>query len=201
MLNINKKSDIVIPFERIGEDGWESNSQIIIDSIAENWGKLATVPIAETEICKLEDRLGTSLPTGLRMFYLIFGLADIGEQLQPFDEINWLKAIWVKAPDYGPDFTEKDRECLPYLVTFSDYLGNGNMFCFHSETKEIYYFDHDQRPYLTKLFDVVDDYLRGCLIFAQADLFGDVNQEEVDGWIEDLLTGLFGTDIIRKWIY
>lgn len=132
---------------------------------------------------------------------MTFGLADIGEQLQPFDEINWLKAIWEKAPEYGPDFTEKDKEYLPYLVTFSDYLGNGNMFCFHSETKEIYYYDHDQRPYLTKFFDVVDDYLRGCLIFAQADLFGDVSQEEVDGWIENLLTDLFGADIIRKWIY
>ncbi len=81
-------------------------------------------------------------------------------------EIGWIKNIWSEQPQYGPDFTEEDKIHLPFLVSFSDYLGNGNMFCFHSETKEIYYYDHDNRPYLTKMFDKIDDYLKGCLIFA-----------------------------------
>lgn len=66
---------------------------------------------------------------------------------------------------------------MPFLVTFSDYLGNGNMFCFHSETKEIYYFDHDTKPYLTRMFSCIDEYLKGRLITCQYQLFADLSLE------------------------
>ena len=35
MLEINKKGDIIIPFDTIGEDNWENKTQLIILSIAE----------------------------------------------------------------------------------------------------------------------------------------------------------------------
>ena len=179
MLEINKKEDIIIPFDKIGEDNWESKTQLIIQSIAENWDNELKKPISTQEIQELESRLGTTLPNSLKIFYQKFGLADIGEQLQDLKEIGWIKNFWADHPEYGPDFTEEDKIYLPFLISFSDYLGNGNMFCFHSETKEIYYFDHDNTPYITKMFNTVDDYLKGCLIFAQSDLFGDVEQEYV----------------------
>lgn len=37
MLEINKKDDIVIPFSKIGEPDWEIKTELIIQSIAENW--------------------------------------------------------------------------------------------------------------------------------------------------------------------
>lgn len=136
------------------------------------------------------------------MFYQTFGIANIGEELLDFDEISYLKDIWASAPQYGPDLTEADSQHLPYLVRFSDYLGNGNYFCFHSETKEIYYFDHDDGVYISKFFDLADDYLRGCLIYAQQDLFGpNLEQSEVIGWAEETVISLFGKDIVRKWQY
>ena len=201
MLEINRREDIIIPFDKIGEDNWESKTQLIIQSIAENWNDELKLPISNEEILEVENRLGTTLPNSLKIFYQKFGLADIGEQLQDLKEIGWIKNIWAEQPQYGPDFTEEDNIHLPFLVSFSDYLGNGNMFCFHSETKEIYYFDHDNKPYLTKLFNTVDEYLKGCLIFAQSDLFGEVEQEDVEEWTEKIVSEIVGEETIKKWRY
>lgn len=201
MLEINKREDIIIPFDKIGEGNWESKTQLIIQSIAENWNDELKEPISNEEILEVENRLGTTLPNSLKIFYQKFGLADIGEQLQDLKEIGWIKNIWAEQPQYGPDFTEEDKIHLPFLVSFSDYLGNGNMFCFHSKTKEIYYFDHDNKPYLTKLFNTVDEYLKGCLIFAQSDLFGEVEQEDVEEWTEEIVSEIVGKETTKKWRY
>lgn len=201
MFTIDQKADVLLPFSKIGDKDWTLNTRIILESLAENWGSELPDPIAESEILKLENRLGTALPKGLSAFYTTFGLADIGEQLQPFDEIGWLKDIWAEYPEYGPSFSNEDKLVLPYLITFSDYLGNGNIFCFHSETKEIYYFDHDTPPLISKLFDTVDDYIKGCLIFAQADLFGDSGQDAVDKWTEEIVSELFTKAVVQKWMY
>jgi hypothetical protein len=112
MLKINKKEDIVIPFDNIGDDNWEIKTKVIVDAIAENWSKKAKEPISTDDIKKLQDRLGTSLPDTLKLFYQTFGLADIGEQLQNFNEIGWIKDIWADQPQYGPDFTEEDKKNL-----------------------------------------------------------------------------------------
>ncbi|KFF03467.1 SMI1/KNR4 family protein [Flavobacterium reichenbachii] len=198
MIEINKKEDILIPFSKIGDSDWTVNTKKIIESIADNYGDDLKKTISKEEIFNLEKKLGTSLPENLKLFYETFGIADIGEQLQDFEEVDWIKGIWADAPQYGPDFTEEDKKLLPYLISFSDYLGNGNMFCFHSETKEIYYYDHDSKPYLTKIFDTVDDYLKGCLIFAQNDFS---ESREIDKWTEEIVSDLVGEKIVRKWRY
>lgn len=104
MLEINKKEDIIIPFDKIGEDNWESKTQLIIQSIAKNWDNELKEPISIEEIQELENRLGTTLPNSLKIFYQKFGLADIGEQLQDLKEIGWIKNIWAEQPQYEPDF-------------------------------------------------------------------------------------------------
>lgn len=198
---INKKEDIIIPFDYIGDKYWQKNTERIIAALNELWSKDTATPISAEEIDSLELRLGTSLPDTLRLFYQTFGIADIGEELQQFDDIDYLVKIWEPHPEYGPDFTVEDKAVLPFLITFSDYLGNGNMFCFHKDTKEIYYFDHDTQPYITKLFTRFDDYLKGCLISAQTDLFGDVEQDLVDRWTEEIIGELVGEDVVKKWKY
>lgn len=201
MIEINLKSDIIIPFDKIGDNGWDEKSKLIIESLAENWSNELKEPISIEEIENLEKRLGTTLPNGLKIFYTTVGIADIGEELQRFEDILWMKDLWEEDSPYGPDFSNEDKTSIPHLITFSDYLGNGNMFCFHNETKEIYYFDHDTKPFITKMFDNVDDYIKGCLIFAQADLFGEVGQEKVEKWTEEIAEDLFGKDVVRKWRY
>lgn len=198
MIEINSKEDILIPFNKIGDADWKINTQKIIESIAANFGDDLKKPVSEQEILNLETKLGTTIPKNLKLFYQTFGIADIGEQLQDFNEVDWIKDIWADAPQYGPDFTEEDKQLLPYLISFSDYLGNGNMFCFHSETKEIYYYDHDDTPYLTKIFDTVDDYLKGCLILAQNDFS---ENKEIDNWTEEIVVDLLGSTTVNKWRY
>lgn len=202
MLEINNKKDIIIPFGKIGDNDWKNNTGQIIDAFADTWEEELKDPISADEIITLETRLGTTLPEGISLFYQTFGLANIGEELQELDQIGWMKDIWANNPQNGPDFTSKDNEVLPYLVTFSNYIGNGNMFCFHSETKEIYLFDHDSGSYITKMFNTADDYIKGCLIFVQAELYGEeTDQEDADEWTEEVAEDLFGNDIIKKWKY
>ncbi|WP_281232968.1 SMI1/KNR4 family protein [Flavobacterium gelatinilyticum] len=198
MIEIHKKEDILIPFNQIGDADWKMNTQKIIEAITDNFGDDLKNPVPKEEILALETKLGTTLPKGLKLFYETFGIAAIGEQLQDFNEVGWIKDIWAGEPQYGPDFTGDDNKVLPYLISFSDYLGNGNMFCFHSETKEIYYYDHDDQPYLTKMFDTVDDYFKGCLIFAQADL---AENNEAENWTEEIVIQLLGEKTVKKWRY
>lgn len=194
MIEINKKEDILIPFNKIGDSDWKINTKKIIESIGDDLKN----PISDEEVQDLETKLGTALPENLKLFYQTFGIADIGEQLQDFKEVDWIKDIWADGPQYGPDFTDHDQKILPFLISFSDYLGNGNMFCFHCDTKEIYYYDHDEMPYLTKMFDTVDDYLKGCLIFAQNDFS---ESREIDSWTEEIVIDLFDERTVKKWRY
>ncbi|TPN86298.1 SMI1/KNR4 family protein [Aquimarina algicola] len=202
MIDIKSKSDIIIPFGKIGDENWLDKTKYIITEFADNWGNELSKSISVEQLSELEKRLGTTLPDSLKLFYQKFGIANIGEQLQNFTEIGWIKDIWKDQPEYGPDFSDEDKKYLPFLVSFSDYLGNGNMFCFHCETKEIYYFDHDTQPFLTKLFDDASDYIKGCLISCQIDLFNqEIGQEKVEEWCEEILDEMFGEDIIEKWKY
>jgi len=202
MFEINSRKDIIIPFSNIGEDGWEKGTKAIIEAYADMWDEDPKTPKTEVEIKELEQRVGADLPAGLKTFYKTFGIAAIGEELLEFEDMGWLKDIWADEPEYGPNFSETDKELLPYLVTFSDYRGNGNMFCFHSETKEVYYYDHESEPYLSRMFATVDDYIKGCLIYVQAEIAGpDVDSEDAAKWAEKIVTKLFGKDIIRKWQY
>ena len=202
MIDIKSKSEIIIPFENIGDENWSNKTEYIISELADNWGDELPPSISSQEISELERRLGTTLPDGLKLFYQEFGIANIGEQLQNFTEIGWIKDIWKDQPEYGPDFSDEDNKHLSFLVSFSDYLGNGNMFCFHSETKEIYYYDHDTKPFLTKLFDDVSDYFKGCLVSCQAELFNqEIGQEQVEEWCDEILNEMFGEYIVKKWKY
>ncbi|GAA3519354.1 hypothetical protein GCM10022393_36930 [Aquimarina addita] len=202
MLTIKSKSDIIIPFEKMGDETWIENTKLILLAFAGNWQNKLPEPIPAEAIRIVEKRLDTTLPVNLKLFYQHFGIANISEQLQELDDIGWIQDIWKDQPEYGPDFSVEDKKHLPFLISFSDYLGNGNMFCFHSKTKEIYYFDHDEQPYLTKLFDDVSDYIKGCLISCQEDLFDqEIGQKKAEEWCEEILKDLFSEAVIQKWKY
>lgn len=200
MLTINKKEDIIIPFEKMSDADWQVKTTLILKEIAENWGDdFEPNPIADEEIESLEQRLNAKLPHSLKLFYQTFGTADIGEELLTPDEVKYLKS-WLEDPEYAPDFSEAEQQILPYLVHFGDYLGNGNMFCFHTQSHEIYYFDHDTTPFLSKLFDDFADYLKACLILAQTD-FTDGNTNQTEVWTEEIVCKFISADVLHKWRY
>ena len=201
MIEIHQKSDIIVPFTEIGTSNWGEKTQLIIASIADIWEDEMVDNVQQSTIDIVEERLKTSLPDFLKIFYLQFGLADIQDQLQMLEEIGYLQNIWKDSPQYGPDFSEEDKQHLPHLVTFSE-SGGGNIVCFHNQTHEIFLFDHDSKPHLIKLFNHASDYLKACLISCQADLFGEtVDQEKVEEWCEEILIEHFGEETIHHWKY
>lgn len=202
MIEIKSKKDIIIPFKSMQDIDWEIKTKEILKNIAQEWGNELAKPISSNEIVKLENRIGIELPENLKLFYQKFGIADIGEELQDFNSINWLKDLWKEQPEYAPNFTIEDKQYLPYLITFSNYLGNGNMFCFHSKTKHIYYYDHDGEPYISKIFNSIDEYIKGCLISCQTMFYSDnVDENKVEEWCNEILIELYDEKIIKKWKY
>lgn len=200
MFTIEQKSDILIPFEKIGDENWKENTFKILKERRSIWNEEKKSAKTEKEIRKLEQKLKTKLPKGLQLFYLNFGIADIGEQLQDFKDVNRLHTLWNETliVEY---FSKKEIELLPYLISFSDYLGNGNMFCFHAKTKEVYYYDHDTKPYLTKMFTTVDDYIKACLMFYQFEFCNAENQDKAMNLCESFLIKMYGLKTIKKWMY
>lgn len=197
MFEITKKEDVIIPFEKIGDENWEKNTRFILTADGDELPEV----VSEEEIQEIEKHLGAKLPDSLKLFYKTFGVADIGEELIDLKNISYLKEWWEEDAEYGPDFSEEDKKVLPYLVWFGDYLGNGNMFCFHTKTHEIYYFDHDTLPYLTKLFDDFSDYLKGCLIFKQLDYVSDEKWKELEPIFEEVISEFISEEVIKKWRY
>lgn len=202
MINITSKKEIIIPFDEIGDDKWKENTKLIIKGLADNWNQELPIPISHKEILELENRIGTSLPKSLSIFHQAFGPANIGEELLSCSQIDKLKNLWPGINEKSEYFTDAECKLLPNLIAFSDVLGSGDMFCFHSETKDIYFFDHSDAPYFSKFFNDASDYIRGCLIQAQTDLFDiDTGQDAVEEWCEEILKELYGTSLVLKWLY
>ncbi len=193
---MNEEPEIIVPFEQIGEPGWEGPTDAILQDIADNWGDERVSPSAEAELAATERRLGAALPPALRLLYANFGPADVGEQLQALKDMEPLQH-WVEGFPWD-SISPEEAAALPHLVTFSEYLGNGNAFCFHTQDHSVWYFDHDTDPTLTRFFDDAGDYFKGCLIKAQQDL---LEEPEAEDLVEEMLVELFGEKIVAKWLY
>ena len=194
---MNTTPEIIIPFDRIGEPGWEGPTGAILQDIADTWGDEMPPPCAEQALAAAEKRLGAPLPSDLALFYRTFGVADVGEELQQLEHMAFL-AQWAEGYDLWDSLSEEAHAALPRLVTFSEYLGNGNAFCFDTRDGSVWYFDHDTDPHLIKLFASVGEYLKGCLIKAQQDMF---DEGEADDIVEEKLVELFGEQVVAKWLY
>ncbi len=202
MLNIATKADIIIPFENIGDNDWLDNTKKIIDAIADNWNEDTAIAITNDKIAQLEKRLNIALPTDLAMFYKQFGIANIGEILLNIDKVDWLQNAWQGIEEMLADFSEQEKLILPNLIAFSECLGGGNMMCFHSKTHEVFFFDHENKPHLSKLFTNVSDYIKACLIYYQLDLFDiNVGQDKVATWCYETLSENFSIETIEKWLF
>ena len=95
------------------------------------------------------------------------------------------------------DMAEDEEEIAfsEELIAFSDCIGNGNMFCFHRETGDVYYFDHDTGDMLTRSFSSVQEYLDALMIRCLSEVYED------DERGERLLIERFGEYVVKKWLY
>jgi hypothetical protein len=155
------------------------------------------LPMTEAALSRLERRIACPLTPLLRQYHKELGVLDLAENLCGIDPedtpIQRLKAAYPGFADIA--ISESDLKLADMLIVFGDYLGNGNMFCYHCETDEVYYFDHDTPPILTRFFSRVEQYLDALMILCLAEVH---DQAEVG---EALLTERLGQEIVDKWMY
>jgi hypothetical protein len=198
-MEINKIEDVIVPTKpfAIGT-GWEEEIFPIIKSYSlDLWGDdmVEATPLAEIEKC--EKRLGTMLPNDLKLFYLKFGPARLMETFLGLEEFVYLSASWDKS--YLDSYTKDEQEVISGLIVFGDYLGNGNLWCFQKDTKRIFYFKHDTRPNLNRMFDNFYDYIHSLLIYSQGEMGEEIEGLETE--IEKLVVNKIGNDKVRVWQY
>jgi hypothetical protein len=152
-------------------------------------------PVAGTAMAALEARLGCRLPPALRAYHMEFGVLNLAERLcgheDQYTPILPLLDSFPGIPDMEP--SPEELSLAGKLIAFGDYLGNGNMFCFHRETGAVYYFDHDRPPMLTRFFDNTQTYLDALMLLTLAEAH-DARERG-----EELLAERFGDDIVWKW--
>jgi hypothetical protein len=156
-------------------------------------------PVSEAALSELESRLGCTLPLPLREYQQKLGALSLAEGLCSVNASDRGAAIEPLLDAYPGivELTDNKAELLlaKQLVAFGDYLGNGNMFCFHRESGEVYYFDHDDGEILTRFFPSVECYLDALMILCLAEVYED------DDAGEALLVERFGPALVKKWQY
>ncbi|MGB4813266.1 MAG: SMI1/KNR4 family protein [Methylophilaceae bacterium] len=159
------------------------------------------LPVSDDALSQLEHRLGCALPPFLTTYHKKYGVLSLAERLCSV-EGGW-SPIEPLLQAY-PGITEmaSEDECgedllilAEKLVAFGDYLGNGNLFCFHKDSGVVYYFDHDDGLSLTIFFPNVETYLDALMIRTLTEIY------DADSEGEALLIQRFGQPMVRKWLY
>lgn len=197
-MTIKKIEDVIVPRRIIGIDtGWEDEILPILEIYADYLGKEISKVTPADRIKKCEQFLGTTLPNDLKLFYLRFGAAHLTERLFEVHEFQYLtKNLGQDLLDH---YNEEEQTVLSKLIVFGDYLGNGNVWCFHKETKEIFYYKHDSMPNINQMFGTFYEYLQPLLLFTQGEIGQDIEGLEED--IEKLVVDLIGKDRVKVWQY
>ena len=188
--------DLIIPKKEIvpGTD-WESEVRPILKSYADFIGDDMATPTTEAELKTCENNLKTTLPADLRLFYSKFGAAKLQEGLFDVNDFSYISKDW--GTQLLDNYTKLEQEVLSKLVVFGDYLGNGNCWCFHTDSKEIFYFNHDSKPNINGMFKTFGQYIQSLIIFSQRDMA----EGELDEEIENIVVGLIGQERVKVWQY
>ena len=137
-MTIEKIEDVIIPQKIIGVDtDWEDEIFPILKAYADYLRDEMSVATSADSIKSCERTLGTTLPNDLKLFYLRFGAARLIEGLFDVTEFQYISTNWGQS--FLDHYTNEEQNVLAKLIVFGDYLGNGNVWCFHKDTKEIFY--------------------------------------------------------------
>jgi hypothetical protein len=162
-------------------------------------------PANPQTIRKLEIALGCELPQALKNYHLNFGVTELAERLNKLDidDDYGIKSLLDAYPGIvDMELSATDMADVQQMIAFGDYLGNGNMWCFHRQSQAIYFFDHDSAPVLTAMFDDVKDYLDVLMVMNIAHAHTDLDgTHDAIKLYKPLLIERFGKAFIKKWMY
>ena len=195
---IEKVEDVIIPQKVIGVDtGWEVEILPILQAYVDYSGEEMAGATSEESIKKCEKALGTTLPNDLKLFYLRFGAAKLMEKL--FDVEDFVYFTANCGQNFLDHYNKEQQDILSKLIVFGDYLGNGNVWCFHKDTKEIFYYNHDTKPNINQIFKTFYEYLQSLLIFTQGAIGDEI--ENLFNQCEKMVVELIGKDRVKVWQY
>ncbi|MBD7974455.1 SMI1/KNR4 family protein [Escherichia whittamii] len=169
---------------------------------SEEWNRRSPIsPVPASEIEALEQRLGCTIPPLLRSYHEHIGTLNLAETLcsvqpAPYAAIEPLTDAYPGITDLLEELPDSNglRNLVDQLIAFGDYLGNGNLWCFHRVTGEVWYFDHDCPPMLTQMFSDVGQYLDLVMFKCLLTVHGEEDNEE-------MLREKLGDALVEKWMY
>jgi hypothetical protein len=162
-------------------------------------------PANPQTVNKLEMQIGCVLPQALKNYHLTFGVTGLAERLNELDIRHdyGIKALLDAYPGIvDMELSATEMANVQQMIAFGDYLGNGNMWCFHRQNQAVYYFDHDSAPVLTPMFADIKDYLDVLMVMNIASAHADLDGvEDAIELYKPLLIERFGEAFIKKWMY
>lgn len=160
-------------------------------------------PASRAALDDCEQRIGCSLPPMLRAYHERIGVEYLAEIINPPERIEPLLDAFPGLEDILEDLSAEQaaatRALAEQLIAFGDYLGNGNLWCFHRQTGQVWYCDHDTGECLTQIFDDVRDYLDAVMILSLAEAH-DLEGEDHEA-AESILRQRLGDAVVEKWMY
>src|SRR5687768_13000981 len=88
------KTDLLPPFQRIGEPDWDTNVRQLLNA----YDVPVPAPIPINTIVQREQILQLSFPPSLRLFLTTFGPIDFdGLRLLPAHAVDTLEHLWFKS--------------------------------------------------------------------------------------------------------
>ncbi len=206
----------------LGEHQLDAHLQLWAQGLrAKAWMDMAPLqptPCSQAELRLCEWRLGCALPASLRAYHLHLGVQDSAENLlapvfnrqdpsgMDLDAIGPIAAVFPGVADI---VEARDAQAaaaltqqLDALVAFGDYLGNGNLWCFHRVDGSVWYVDHDTDPLLTHMFDDVAQYLDALAVTSGCEAHAtDQGRDDGRDVAEAMLVQRLGKKLVRKWLY
>ncbi len=174
----------------------------VVAAYADLWAGHASqppfAPATGQAVAATEARLACALPAALRRYHLEIGALNLAETLcaPQADATVSIEPLFDAYPGIVErGLSEADTRLARQLIVFGDYLGNGNLFCFHRESGAVYYFDHDTDPALTPFSPDVRGYLDALMMRSLAEVHDD------DAAGEARLIERLGRPLVRKWLY
>lgn len=175
------KSDMMPPFERIGEPQWDHKLRSFLTSYDVPLSKPAT----ESELDECEQRIGATLPNALRMFLAAFGPVS-------FDYVTILPPSEVRRPDefFVESLPAEAKSKVNECIRVAEAGGSGDVFVVHLPTGSIHLLSHDP-PSLQACLQSFDDLVRIACISIHSGFYG-WDDEDVEDMTEELMDELFG---------
>ena len=177
----HSKSDMMPPFQRIGEPHWDDK----LTSFLTSYDVPLPVPATEDGLADCERRIDAHLPKSIRQFLKAFGPVS-------FDYLTVFNPADIRTPDewFVESLPVETKSQIDEFIRVADAGGSSDVFALHLRTGTIHLLSH----YPLSLHDCLasfDDLIRIACISIHTSYYG-WPDEDVKEMAQELMGELFG---------